>query len=57
MRGEGSGELDGDQTKTRAHESLLRFSHPEGKDLRPACLICIDVVLQQGVYSGGVDWI
>jgi hypothetical protein len=25
MRGEGSDELDGDQTRTRAHESLPRF--------------------------------
>jgi hypothetical protein len=38
MRGEGSGKLDGGQTKTRGHESLPRFGPPKGKDLRPACL-------------------
>jgi hypothetical protein len=38
MRGEGFGELDCGQTKTRAHESLPRFGPPEGKDLHPACL-------------------
>jgi hypothetical protein len=43
----GSGEFDGGQTRTRAHESLLRFGPPEGKDLRPACL----TLYYGGVYS------
>jgi hypothetical protein len=38
MRGEGSGELDGSQTKTRAHTRVYLGSPPEGKDLHPACL-------------------
>jgi hypothetical protein len=46
----GSGELDDDQTWTRAHESLPRFSPPEGKDLRPACLTFIAMVFIAEVF-------
>jgi hypothetical protein len=47
----GSGELDGDQTGTRVHESLPRFGPPEGNDLRPACLTLLQWCLQRGVLQ------
>jgi hypothetical protein len=50
----GSGELDGGQTRTRAHESLPRFAPrpPEGKDLGPACL----TLYYDGVTARCLQW-
>jgi hypothetical protein len=47
----GSGELNGDQTGIRVHESLPRFGPPEGNDLRPACLTLLQWCLQQAVLE------
>jgi hypothetical protein len=44
--------------RTNKNEGTQEFTQvqpPEGKDLRPACLTSIAVVLQRGVYNGGVD--
>jgi hypothetical protein len=49
MRGEGSSELNGGQSKTRAHKSLPRFAPLEGKYLRPDFVLmwCYYEVFQQ----------
>jgi hypothetical protein len=51
----GSGELDSDQTETRAHKRLPRFGPPEGKDVSLVTLLLW--CYSEGIYRGGVDWI